>query len=46
VLEENLELARRVIHLSELSRRLETIEEQVRVRVRVRIRVVRVTSSG
>ena len=30
VLEEHLELARRVVHLSELSRRLETIQEQVR----------------
>ena len=28
-LEEHLELARRVVHLSELSRRMETIQEQV-----------------
>ena len=30
VLKDHLELARRVVHLSELSRRLETIQEQVR----------------
>ena len=29
VLEENLQLARRVVHLNELSRRLETVQEQV-----------------
>lgn len=29
VLEEHLQLARRVVHLNELSRRLETVQEQV-----------------